>query len=58
MGCFSCFDSKEEEKLNPQKDRDNHNRKQVHLTASSNVSRLSSGLSYHDPIKMKVEVAN
>ncbi|PHT34608.1 Serine/threonine-protein kinase PBS1 [Capsicum baccatum] len=41
MGCFSCFDSKEEVKLNPQKDRDD--RKEVHLTAPSNISRLSSG---------------
>ncbi|CAN4123393.1 unnamed protein product [Withania somnifera] len=41
MGCFSCFDSKEEEKLNPQKDTDD--RKEVHLTAPSNISRLSSG---------------
>ncbi|CAN4124148.1 unnamed protein product [Withania somnifera] len=40
MGCFSCFDSKEEEKLNPQKDKDD--RKEVHLTPSSNISRLSS----------------
>ncbi|XP_016514114.2 serine/threonine-protein kinase PBS1 [Nicotiana tabacum] len=42
MGCFSCFDSKEEEKLNPQKDR-RDDRKEVHLTAPSNISRLSSG---------------
>ncbi|XP_060214245.1 serine/threonine-protein kinase PBS1 isoform X1 [Lycium barbarum] len=41
MGCFSCFDSKEEEKLNPQKDRDDH--KEVNHTAPSNISRLSSG---------------
>ncbi|KAK4377143.1 hypothetical protein RND71_003439 [Anisodus tanguticus] len=37
MGCFSCFDSK----LNPHKDRDD--REQLHQTAPSNISRLSSG---------------
>uniref|UniRef100_A0A2N9GPI7 non-specific serine/threonine protein kinase n=1 Tax=Fagus sylvatica TaxID=28930 RepID=A0A2N9GPI7_FAGSY len=41
MGCFSCFDSKEEEKLNPQKGSDD--RKQGLPTVSSNISRLPSG---------------
>ncbi|XP_022777051.1 serine/threonine-protein kinase PBS1 isoform X2 [Durio zibethinus] len=41
MGCFPCFDSKEEEKLNPVKETDD--RKQSRPTVSSNVSRLSSG---------------
>lgn len=43
MGCFPCFDSREEETLNPQKDRDD--RKEVHPTVPSNMSRLSSGQS-------------
>lgn len=41
MGCFPCFDSKEEEKLNPEKER--YVRKESHQTVSSNISRLSSG---------------
>ncbi|KAL2547235.1 Serine/threonine-protein kinase PBS1 [Forsythia ovata] len=41
MGCFPCFDSREEEKLNPQKERDDH--KEVHPNIPSNISRLSSG---------------
>ncbi|CAI9785048.1 unnamed protein product [Fraxinus pennsylvanica] len=41
MGCFPCFDSKEEEKLNPQTERDDH--KEVQPNISSNISRLSSG---------------
>ncbi|XVE92649.1 hypothetical protein REPUB_Repub01dG0117000 [Reevesia pubescens] len=41
MGCFPCFDSREEEKLNPVKEIDD--RKQGHLTVSSNISRLASG---------------
>ncbi|KAJ9176133.1 hypothetical protein P3X46_011478 [Hevea brasiliensis] len=41
MGCFPCFDSREEETLNPQKENDN--RKQSLSTESSNISKLSSG---------------
>ncbi|KAI3452558.1 hypothetical protein Pfo_009222 [Paulownia fortunei] len=41
MGCFPCFDSREEEKLNPHKERDDH--KEAHSNVPSNVSRLSSG---------------
>lgn len=41
MGCFPCFDSREEEKLNPQKERDGP--KEVHPAVPSNISRLSSG---------------
>ncbi|KAI3497602.1 hypothetical protein L1887_33010 [Cichorium endivia] len=42
MGCFPCFDSREEEKLNPQKVR--ADRHEVHPSAPSNISRLSSGV--------------
>lgn len=42
MGCFPCFDSREEEKLNSQKDRDDH--RDVHPSMPSNISRLSSGV--------------
>ncbi|KAF3964178.1 hypothetical protein CMV_011507 [Castanea mollissima] len=41
MGCFSCFDSKEEEKLNTQKPSDD--RKQALPMVSSNISRMPSG---------------
>ncbi|XP_010530947.1 PREDICTED: serine/threonine-protein kinase PBS1-like [Tarenaya hassleriana] len=41
MGCFSCFDSKEEEKLNPRKESED--RKQPQPTVPNNVSSLSSG---------------
>ncbi|KAE8692774.1 Serine/threonine-protein kinase PBS1 [Hibiscus syriacus] len=41
MGCFPCFDSKEEEKLNPV--NETVERKQGHPTVSSNISKLSSG---------------
>ncbi|KAL8038019.1 hypothetical protein ABFS82_11G076300 [Erythranthe guttata] len=41
MGCFSCFDSREEEKLNPRKERDDH--KEIHPSIPSNISKLSSG---------------
>ncbi|XP_021816394.1 serine/threonine-protein kinase PBS1 [Prunus avium] len=42
MGCFPCFDSKEEEKLNnPVNEIDD--RKQGQPTVSSNISRLPSG---------------
>ncbi|KAI3694142.1 hypothetical protein L1987_77103 [Smallanthus sonchifolius] len=39
MGCFSCFDSREVEKSNPQK----ADRPQPHPSAPSNISRLPSG---------------
>ncbi|KVH97872.1 Concanavalin A-like lectin/glucanase, subgroup [Cynara cardunculus var. scolymus] len=42
MGCFPCFDSREDEKLNPQKVR--ADRHEVHPSAPSNISRLSSGV--------------
>ncbi|MFS7943993.1 putative protein kinase RLK-Pelle-RLCK-VIIa-1 family [Helianthus anomalus] len=42
MGCFSCFDSKEDGKSKPQKTRADHN--EVHPSAPSNISRLPSGL--------------
>ncbi|KAF2292934.1 hypothetical protein GH714_029966 [Hevea brasiliensis] len=41
MGCFPCFDSREEETLNPRKESDD--RKQSLPTESSNISKLSSG---------------
>ncbi|XP_022738618.1 serine/threonine-protein kinase PBS1-like [Durio zibethinus] len=41
MGCFPCFDSREEEKLNPVKE--NHDRVQGRPTVYSNISSLSSG---------------
>ncbi|XWS68781.1 hypothetical protein CRYUN_Cryun04dG0121800 [Craigia yunnanensis] len=41
MGCFPCFESREEEKLNPVKETDDQ--KQGHPTVSSNISKLSSG---------------
>ncbi|KAJ0039306.1 hypothetical protein Pint_23776 [Pistacia integerrima] len=41
MGCFSCFDSREEEKLNPVKESDDQ--KQGQPTVSNNISRLPSG---------------
>ncbi|KAI3818071.1 hypothetical protein L1987_11873 [Smallanthus sonchifolius] len=41
MGCFPCFDSREEEKFNPQKVRSD--RHEVHPSVPSNISRLSSG---------------
>lgn len=41
MGCFSCFDSKEEEKLNTQKPSDD--RKQALPMVSSNISSMPSG---------------
>ncbi|KAL9226428.1 hypothetical protein vseg_002244 [Gypsophila vaccaria] len=45
MGCFSCFESKEEERLNPV-GRDNENRTHKdspHAAHNSNISKLSSG---------------
>ncbi|XP_071706740.1 serine/threonine-protein kinase PBS1-like [Rutidosis leptorrhynchoides] len=53
MGCFPCFDSREEEKLNPSKVRadhhhhhhHHHHKQQFHTSsAPSNISRLSSGV--------------
>ncbi|XP_073315152.1 serine/threonine-protein kinase PBS1 [Primulina huaijiensis] len=41
MGCFPCFDSKEEETLNPHEHRDDH--KEVYPNIPSNISKLSSG---------------
>ncbi|KAK4413177.1 Serine/threonine-protein kinase PBS1 [Sesamum alatum] len=41
MGCFPCFDSREEEKLNPHKERDDH--REVHPSIPSSISKLSSG---------------
>ncbi|TYI95785.1 hypothetical protein E1A91_D01G023100v1 [Gossypium mustelinum] len=41
MGCFSCFDSKEEEKLNTVNETNDPKRPQP--IVSSNISRLSSG---------------
>ncbi|KAK9052673.1 hypothetical protein SSX86_029306 [Deinandra increscens subsp. villosa] len=43
MGCFSCFDSREEEKSSiPQKARSD--RPEVHPSAPSDISRLTSGV--------------
>lgn len=42
MGCFSCFDSKEEERLNPDKEKDDHG-KEPPSAGNSNMSKLSSG---------------
>ncbi|GLT86743.1 hypothetical protein SLE2022_048620 [Rubroshorea leprosula] len=41
MGCFPCFDSREEERLNPEKETDD--RKQGQAVVSPNISKLSSG---------------
>ncbi|XP_073302585.1 serine/threonine-protein kinase PBS1-like isoform X1 [Primulina huaijiensis] len=41
MGCFPCFDSKEEEKLNPHQESDD--RKDIFPKIPSNLSKLSSG---------------
>lgn len=43
MGCFPCFDSKEEEKLNPGKVERDIDRKEVQPVVNPNVARLSSG---------------
>ncbi|KAH9709780.1 serine/threonine-protein kinase PBS1 [Citrus sinensis] len=43
MGCFPCFDSREDEKLNPEKEPDDQ--KQGQPTVSNNISRLPSGKS-------------
>ncbi|GMJ09909.1 avrPphB susceptible 1 [Hibiscus trionum] len=42
MGCFSCFDSREE-KLNPENENDDPKQGQPTVSLSSNISRLSSG---------------
>ncbi|CAM8881860.1 unnamed protein product [Rhodiola kirilowii] len=42
MGCFPCFDSKEEEKLNPEPDKYSES-ENTHLSVHSNISRLASG---------------
>ena len=42
MGCFSCFESKEEQRLNPPS-KDEADRKDVPPTSNSNISKLSSG---------------
>ncbi|KAH7570542.1 hypothetical protein JRO89_XS05G0129900 [Xanthoceras sorbifolium] len=41
MGCFPCFDSREEENLNPVKESDDQ--KPIQPTVSDNISRLTSG---------------
>ncbi|CAA2991421.1 serine threonine- kinase PBS1 [Olea europaea subsp. europaea] len=41
MGCFPCFDSREEEKLNTQEEGDDL--KEVYPSIPSNISKLSSG---------------
>ncbi|KAK6930778.1 Protein kinase domain [Dillenia turbinata] len=45
MGCFPCFDSKEEEELNPVRGRDRDDPKEAHHnpTTAPAISRLSSG---------------
>ncbi|KAL1807348.1 serine/threonine-protein kinase PBS1 isoform X1 [Daucus carota subsp. sativus] len=43
MGCFPCFDSKEEESLNPQKHSNHHKETHTHPALSNNISRLASG---------------
>ncbi|OWM89801.1 hypothetical protein CDL15_Pgr024549 [Punica granatum] len=44
MGCFPCFDSRQEVKLNPEKEPDDRNQKQAppSVPVSSNTSRLPS----------------
>lgn len=41
MGCFPCFDSREEEKLNPEKESDDG--KQDHPMVPPNIAKLPSG---------------
>uniref|UniRef100_A0A7N0TMA0 non-specific serine/threonine protein kinase n=1 Tax=Kalanchoe fedtschenkoi TaxID=63787 RepID=A0A7N0TMA0_KALFE len=41
MGCFPCFDSKEEEQLKPEPVK--YGRRDNHLSVPSNISRLASG---------------
>uniref|UniRef100_A0A7C9CTF1 non-specific serine/threonine protein kinase n=1 Tax=Opuntia streptacantha TaxID=393608 RepID=A0A7C9CTF1_OPUST len=52
MGCFSCFESKEEQRLNPPS-KDEADRKDVPPTSNSNISKLSSGA---DRQKMRNDV--
>ncbi|KAL6529391.1 Serine/threonine-protein kinase pbs1 [Orobanche gracilis] len=40
MGCFPCFDSREEETLNPNLESDDH--KEIHPTIPPNISKFSS----------------
>lgn len=42
MGCFSCFDSSDDEKLNPVEES-NGQKKQSQPTVSSSISGLPSG---------------
>ncbi|KAG7025217.1 Serine/threonine-protein kinase PBS1, partial [Cucurbita argyrosperma subsp. argyrosperma] len=42
MGCFPCFDSREEEKLNPEKESDDG--KQHHPMIPPNIAKLPSGI--------------
>ncbi|KAF6137953.1 hypothetical protein GIB67_041826 [Kingdonia uniflora] len=42
MGCFPCFDSREEEKLNPGNEKDDSKEPQI-TVMNSNIARLSSG---------------
>ncbi|KGN46431.1 serine/threonine-protein kinase PBS1 [Cucumis sativus] len=42
MGCFPCFDSREEEKLNPEKESDDG--KQDHPMVPPNIAKLPSGI--------------
>lgn len=53
MGCFPCFDSREEEKLNPQKGGEDL--KVGHPVLTSNISRLSSGV---DRLKSRSSVGS
>ncbi|KAK9277468.1 hypothetical protein L1049_007012 [Liquidambar formosana] len=53
MGCFPCFDSREEEKLNPQKGGDDH--KNGHPTVPPNISKLSSGA---DRLKLRTNTGS
>ncbi|XP_042057289.1 serine/threonine-protein kinase PBS1-like [Salvia splendens] len=41
MGCFPCFDSRDDEKPSLNKERDDH--KEVQIAVPSNISKLSSG---------------
>lgn len=46
MGCFPCFDSKEEEKLNPEPVKygvGGSKGEKNHLSVPSNMSKLSTG---------------
>ncbi|KAK1408723.1 hypothetical protein QVD17_40732 [Tagetes erecta] len=52
MGCFSCFDSREEDKSNPQKTTTH--RPQLHPSPPSNISRLPSG---EDRVKSRNNVS-